>query len=111
MGINLYTTDKTIGNREDLTDILTNISPTETPFISSIGRVSARSVLHEWQTDTLSDVATNSQDEGFSATNASAGVTTRLGNRTQIFSRVVMVSIIELAINTDGRVNEYSYHI
>jgi len=111
MGINLYTTDKTIGNREDLTDILTNISPTETPFISSIGRVSARSVLHEWQTDTLSDVATNSQDEGFSATNASAGVTTRLGNRTQIFSKVVMVSNTELAMNPAGRDNEYSYQL
>jgi len=114
MGINLYTTDKTIGNREDLTDILTNISPTETPFISSIGRTSARSVYHEWQTDTLAAVASagaNAYDEGFSATNASGSVTTRLGNRTQLFSKVVMVSNTELAMNPAGRDNEYSYQL
>ena len=114
MGIAINTTDKAVGNREDLTDILTNISPTETPFISSIGRTSARSVYHEWQTDTLATVATaggNAYDEGFSATNASGAATTRLGNRTQIFSKVVMVSNTELAMNPAGRDNEYSYQL
>lgn len=114
MGIAINTTDKTIGNREDLTDILTNITPTETPFISSVGRTSAQSIYHEWQTDTLDTFASagaNAYDEGFSATNASASITTRLGNRTQLFSKVVMVSNTQLAMNPAGRDNEYSYQL
>ena len=114
MGINIQTTDKVQGNREDLTDVLTNISPTDTPFISSIGRTQARSIYSEWQTDTLDAVATagaNAFDEGFSAANASASPTTRLGNRTQIFGKTVMVSKTQLAMNPAGRDNEWSYQI
>ena len=112
MGIAINTTDQTIGNREDLTDVLTNISPTDTPFISSIGRTSARSVNHEWQTDTLAAaLSANANDEGFSATNASAGPTTRLGNRTQIFDKTVMISNTELAMDPAGRDNEWAYQL
>ena len=42
-----FYTDAAIGNREDLSDVLTNISPTETPFLSSIGRTRATGIFHE----------------------------------------------------------------
>ena len=43
-----------IGAREDLTDVIYDISPTDTPIMSSIGKTKATSVYHEWQTDSLS---------------------------------------------------------
>lgn len=102
-----------IGNREDLTDILTNISPTATPFFSSIGRTTARSTNHEWQVDTLpTAITTNAVTEGASAINASASVTTRLGNRTQIFQKVVCISNTQIdGMNTAGRENEWAYQM
>ena len=50
---NTFQTYQAIGDREDLTDIIYNISPTDTPFMSSIGKEKATGVLHEWQTDAL----------------------------------------------------------
>ena len=53
------------GLREDLSDIIYSIAPTETPFMSGIGKEKATAVLHEWQTDSLaSAVANNAQIEG-----------------------------------------------
>ena len=42
-----------IGNREDLSDLIHMISPTDTPFLSAIGKGGATSTKHEWQLDTL----------------------------------------------------------
>ncbi len=35
-----------VGAREDLSDIITNISPTETPIFTMMGRATADSVKH-----------------------------------------------------------------
>ena len=59
-----FKTYEAIGNREDLEDIIFDISPTETPFVSNIDRVDADAVLHEWQTDVLAAAATNQTLEG-----------------------------------------------
>ncbi len=48
-----FTAHTAIGQREDLTDIIYDISPTETPFMSSVGKTKATAVYHEWQTDSL----------------------------------------------------------
>ncbi len=48
-----YQTYTAIGQREDLSDVIYNISPTDTPFMSSIGKTKATAILHEWQTDSL----------------------------------------------------------
>ena len=56
-------------NREDLADFITNISPTETPFYSGIGRTKAKAVIHEWLTHSLAAAAaTNVVVEGNEAT-------------------------------------------
>lgn len=104
-------TDKTIGQREDLTDILTNISPLKTPFISSIGRSTASGVYHEWQTDTLSDPAANAVGEGASAGPVTGGVTTRLGNRCQILQKVVSVTRTNVTTRKAGRTSEWEYQM
>lgn len=107
-----FTTDKTIGNREDLTDILTNISPQRTPFISSIGRSSASGIFHEWQQDSLATaLSANAIPEGASAAPASGSVRTRIGNRTQIFEKVVSVTRTQMRVSTAGVSNEYAYQM
>ena len=53
-----FGTSTGIGLREDLTDVIYNISPTETPFMSTIGKNKATAVYHEWQTDTLAAATT-----------------------------------------------------
>ena len=65
-----------IGAREDLTDVIYDISPTDTPIMSSIGKTKATSVYHEWQTDSLAAATTaNALVEGASATEATMGTT------------------------------------
>ena len=44
---NTFQTYQAIGDREDLSDIIYNISPTDTPFMSAIGKEKASGVLHE----------------------------------------------------------------
>ena len=108
-----FYTEGAVGNREDLTDVLTNISPTETPFISSIGRTTASSTYHEWQTDTLAAAAANAQAEGFSAASiaASGNATTRCHNYCQLFGKTAQITGTEKAMNPAGRSNEMSYQL
>jgi hypothetical protein len=44
-----YQTHQAVGQREDLTDVIYNISPTETPFMSTVAKSKASGVYHEWQ--------------------------------------------------------------
>ncbi len=46
-----YKTYDTVGIREDLQNAIYDISPTTTPFMSTVGRSTAKNTLHEWQTD------------------------------------------------------------
>jgi len=111
MALNYFSTQHAVGNREDLTDILTNISPVKTPFISSIGRATASGILHEWQVDTLAAAAENRIGEGASAAPASGAATTRLGNRCQILEKVVAVNRTQNTVNKAGRSSEWAYQM
>ena len=51
---NTFDTYDSVGEREDLSDVIYSISPTDTPFISSAAKTRATAVLHEWQTDCFS---------------------------------------------------------
>lgn len=101
-----------IGNREDLSDIISNISPVETPFVTAIGRETAGAVYHEWQTDSLvSANANNKAVQGDDLSNENRPATTRLGNYTQIFTKVVGTSTTQMAVKNAGRGNEHSYQL
>lgn len=89
--------------REDLEDIIYNISPTRTPFMSNIGRTTADQTYHEWQTDVLaSPDATNARVEGADATDMSYTATNRVGNYTQISDKVINVSGTSGSVDTAG---------
>lgn len=107
-----FQTFQSIGNREDLEDVIYNIAPTETPFVSMAGRGTAKAVLDEWQTDTLASAsATNAAIEGDDAATTSALPTVRLGNYCQILVKDIRVSGTMEAINRAGRKAEMAYQI
>lgn len=107
-----FQTYQAIGNREDLTDVIYNISPTETPFMSSVGKTKATAVYHEWQTDSLSDaVADNAAVEGADATSLTVTPTARVGNRTQISTKTVQIAGTQESVDKAGRKSEKAYQL
>lgn len=100
-----------VGIREDLEDIIYDISPTDTPFVSNIAKKKATATNHEWQTDSLASPAANAQVEGDDAATNTATPTVRFGNYTQIFTKVPRVSGTQRAVNTAGRADEMDYQI
>lgn len=107
-----YTKYDAVGQREDLTDVIYNISPTDTPIMSSIGKTKATAVNHEWQTDSLAAATTaNALVEGADATSATLSATTRYGNLTQIVGKTVQVSGTLEAVDKAGRKSEKAYQL
>ena len=101
-----------IGQREDLIDVIYDISPQDTPIMSSVGKGSARAVYHEWQTDSLAAATTaNAAVEGADATDASVSPTTRLGNYTQIVTKTIRVSGTLESVDKAGRKSEKAYQM
>lgn len=109
---NTFLTTAAIGNREDLTDIIYRISPTQTPLLNMASKSKATNTLHEWQTqDLASAVTSNAQVEGDDLTAKTVTVTTRLTNRTQISAKKVVVSGTQQAMNGAGRKDELAYQL
>lgn len=108
---NTVTTYSAIGNREDLANIIYDISPMDTPFLSQAAKSRATSVYHEWQTDALEAAGANRQIEGDDATAATFVATTRVGNYCQISSKTISVSGTQRAVNPAGRADELSYQL
>lgn len=107
-----YTKYDAVGQREDLSDVIYNISPTDTPVMSSIGKTKATAVNHEWQTDSLAAATTaNALVEGADATSATMSPTTRLGNLTQIVGKTIQVSGTLESVDKAGRKSEKAYQL
>lgn len=105
-------TYQAIGRREDLTDVIHDLSPTETPFMNAIEKGSATNTYHEWQTDALAAASDdNAVIEGDDPGNDAADPTVRLGNYTQLSDKVVQVSSSQQASNNAGRGKESSYQV
>ena len=102
----------TEGKREDLQDAIYDISPTSTPFMSTIGRTKAKATYHEWQTDNLAaENPNNAQLEGADAVATTLATTTKVGNRTQISDKVVQVSTTDDVVDKAGRSTETAYQL
>ena len=97
------------GIREDLENVIYNISPEETPFYSSLKKVSASNTYHEWQTDTLRASASNAHIEGDDTTASAMTATSRLGNYTQIFKNAVTIPDTDEGLDKAGRSAEMAY--
>ena len=101
------------GVREDLSNVIYQISPEETPFMSNIGRENVKNTFYEWQTDDLaSAVTTNAQIEGDDITSfTTVTPTVRLGNYTQISRKDVIISGTLESVDKAGRRSELSYQM
>jgi len=109
---NTFTTFDAKGIREDLSNIITNIAPEETPYMSNVGRESISNSLFEWQTDTLASAAANKQLEGDDVTSFdSVTATVRLQNYAQISRKTIVLSATEETVNKAGRRSELAYQI
>jgi hypothetical protein len=106
-----FQTHQAIGNREDLTDAIYNLSPTETPFVTMAAKVKAKAVNHEWQTDELAAAASNANIEGDDSSTNTAVPTVRLNNYCQIFKKTIQVSGTQESVNKAGRDSEIAYQL
>lgn len=100
-----------VGLAEDVEDVIFNISPQETPFLTKAKRKKVSATNHQWQTDSLAAAAANRQIEGDESTYATATPTTMLSNRTQITKKTVKVSGTADAVRKYGRKEEFAYQI
>lgn len=108
-GTNTFQTYQTIGIREDLIDLITNISPSENWFTKNSGTKTAKQTFHEWQTDTLASPTANAHVEGEIASAAAITPTVRTGNYTQILVKDFSVTDTNEAVNSAGRKSEIAY--
>lgn len=100
------------GNREDLSDVLFDVSPTETPFISAIKKGKSTATAHDWLTDALESPAENAHIEGGDAVPADAASRIRLGNFTQIFKKhAVVTGTQEKVLKGGGVKSEMAYQV
>lgn len=107
-----YQTFQQIGRREDLSQMIFDISPTEKPFTAAVKKTKATQSKHEWQTDALADAsATNGIIEGDDATATTATPTVRLNNQLQTLRKVVSVSGRARKVDTAGRADELEYQL
>ena len=102
---------RAIGMREDLSNVIYDISPTETPFMSAAGRGSCDNTLFEWMTDVLDNAAANRQIEGDDASADLAVEVSRLGNYTQISRKVVQTSGTAQKVDFAGRKSSHAYQL
>ena len=102
-----------IGNREDLTDIIYRISPTQTPVLNLASKTKATATTHEWQTQDLAAASgSNEAAEGADASDKTVTPTVRLTNRTQISTKAVYVSGTQMSgVNPAGRKDELGYQV
>lgn len=100
-----------VGITEDISDVITMISPTATPFQSSIGKEGIHNIVHQWQEDSLLAVAQNSAIEGASAPAAVAQNTVMRSNNTQILTATASASGTADKVQKYGRAKELAYQL
>ena len=108
---NSFSTYDAIGNREDLSDVIYNVAPWETPLLSAMPNNNATGTLHEWQTDTLGTPAQNWVIEGDDATTDASVATVRLTNYCGISDKVARVTGTQEAVDKAGRGKEMAYQL
>jgi Family of unknown function (DUF5309) len=107
----VFTAYDAVGLKEDISDIITNISPRKTPFQDGIGNEKITQKLFQWQEDSLRAVAANAQQEGFDAAFITVNPTVMRSNNTQILAEASQVSGSLDATSVYGRAKESAYQL
>ena len=111
MSANAFLTYDTVGNRENLLDIVTDISPLETPMLSSFKKVDASARKVEWMTYALTAAASNKAVEGADFSFSKPTDRTRVENYTQIFTKTFEVSGTQEVVDKAGVDSEYAFRL
>lgn len=98
-------------NREDLLDLITNVDPWDTPWVTQAPKVTASHVVHEWLTDTLGSTDATGAIEGADWSYASTSTPARALNQTMILRQDLGVSETQRALNPAGFKDAYAYEI
>lgn len=110
---NTFTSFDAKGIREDLANIIYDISPEETPFQSNIGQETVSNTYFEWMTDTLAAADSSNQHiDGDDITSYTAVTpTVRVGNRTNISRKTFIIADNLQFQDLAGRNSEVAYNI
>ena len=109
MGKNTYAA---VGNKEDISDLITNITPTDTPLLSAFGKGDkADATYHEWLEDKIAKPKANKQVEGVEYKTDDPEPRARLGNHTQIFMKGYGVTGTQEAVQKHGVKSEIGYQM
>lgn len=111
MSTTFFKTYDQVGIKEDISDVITNISPTKTPFQSLLKTERVANRLFQWQEDSLNAVTSNAQVEGFTASDSTMNPTVMRSNYTQIMAKTVNVSATADVMSTYGRAKETAYQL
>lgn len=105
----VFTTYNSVGNREELADVIYNIDPSDTQFLSMLRKEKIDSKRPEWQTDVLAAAASNALVEGAEYTYPTLTPTVRVGNYTQISGKSLQISGTQEVVDKAGRKSEVAY--
>lgn len=94
------------GNREDLEDVIHDLFPDETYFVTNFDKVKASATFHEWLGDTLAAPGSNINIEGDDATFATIANPSRYANYSQIVRKTFLISGTQEVVNKAGRRSE-----
>lgn len=112
---NTFTKYNVVGLREDLNNLIANISPEETPFVTNITkRRNVTNTFFEFQTDSLSSAAANAHIDGDDLGTSFTAITptVRLGNYTQILRKdFIVADNLAGSLDTAGRRSEIAYQL
>lgn len=108
---NTFDSYDAVGIKEDLSNVIYNVDPEETPFYTKARKSKAANTFVEWQTDGLRASGANAHIEGDATTAEARSATTRLGNYTQIFKNAVVVPDTDAGLDKAGRGREIAYQV
>lgn len=109
---NAFSTYSATANREQLSNVIYNIDPFDTPIMNGIGRRNVSGRIFDWQTENLPAVNTsNAKEEGFELSRSAATATVRVSNTTQISSRDATVAGSQEASDAAGKRSEMAHQL
>lgn len=106
---NTFQSTSAVGNREELSDVVSRITPEDTPIYSMVEKVTFKTTHPEWETDDLAAPAANIQEEGDDYTFGATSPAVRLGTYTQIMRKEGILSGSQDATDNAGSVEQVKY--
>ena len=106
-----YTSYNQVGLKEDVSDIISDITPTDTPMVSMIKTQKVHNRIYQYQTDALASAAANAAVEGADPSMATLTATTMISGNTQILTKAFQISSTSDSVSTYGRAKETAYQL